>query len=177
MFRPSDRGHRECRAAHARPQPCVRIEKAHKHSHYGHTGFTRHSRRNGFSAYFVLSLVSRALLPPSPAESSPASLTPASGRQNHTTSPTASCALVFRAKASTASRAQRLVTIAKRPSEEAGRKPYISASGESSSKIRKIRNDFQSTPIRDAESLRSPSGGRGKHATPARFRRRSRAKD
>jgi hypothetical protein len=45
-----------------------------------------------------------------------ASLTPASGRQDHTISPSASNAFVCRAKASTASRAQRFVTIAKRPS-------------------------------------------------------------
>ncbi len=31
------------------------INKAHEHSHHGHTGFTRHSPRNGFTAYFVLS--------------------------------------------------------------------------------------------------------------------------
>jgi len=31
------------------------IKKAHEHSHHGHTGFTRHSPRNGFTAYFVLS--------------------------------------------------------------------------------------------------------------------------
>src|SRR3981189_2360156 len=37
------------------PQPRVRNKKAHEHSHHGHTGFTRHSPRNGFTAYFVLS--------------------------------------------------------------------------------------------------------------------------
>jgi hypothetical protein len=38
-----------------RPQPCVRNKKAHKHSHHGHTGNTRHSPRNGFTAYSALS--------------------------------------------------------------------------------------------------------------------------
>jgi hypothetical protein len=45
----------------------------------------------------------RALLPPSFADIS-ATLTPASGRQDHTTSPSASCSPVKRAAASTASR-------------------------------------------------------------------------
>jgi hypothetical protein len=40
-----------------RPQPCVRNKKAHKHSHHGHTGITRHSPRNGFTAYTALSPV------------------------------------------------------------------------------------------------------------------------
>jgi hypothetical protein len=70
-------------------------------SRHGHTGNTRHSPRNG------LRLISRsprgpgsfapvALLPPSFADRS-ATLTPASGRQDHTTSPSASGAFVFRA--------------------------------------------------------------------------------
>jgi hypothetical protein len=41
------------RAMH--PQPRVQNKKAHEHSHHGHTGITRHSPRNGFTAYFVLS--------------------------------------------------------------------------------------------------------------------------
>ena len=58
-------------------------------SHHGHTGTTRHSPRNGFTAYFVLSPVNRAFLPPSPARLL-ADLTPASGCQNDTTWPYAS---------------------------------------------------------------------------------------
>jgi hypothetical protein len=38
-----------------RPQPRVQLKKAHERSHHGHTGITRHSPRNGFTAYFVLS--------------------------------------------------------------------------------------------------------------------------
>src|SRR5258705_12576790 len=41
------------------PQPRVQNKKAHEHSHHGHTGFTRHSPRNGFTAYFALSPVTR----------------------------------------------------------------------------------------------------------------------
>jgi hypothetical protein len=40
-----------------RPQPRVQMKKAHERSHHGHTGTTRHSPRNGFTAYFVLSPV------------------------------------------------------------------------------------------------------------------------
>ena len=56
-------------------------------SHHGHTGITRHSLGNGFTAYFVLSpaigLVCHRHL------RFPADLTPASRRQDHTTSPSA----------------------------------------------------------------------------------------
>jgi hypothetical protein len=37
-----------------RPQPRVQMKKAHEHSHHGHTGTTRHSPRNGFTASFAL---------------------------------------------------------------------------------------------------------------------------
>src|SRR6266436_9634983 len=33
------------------------MKKAHERSHHGHTGTTRHSPRNGFTAYFALSPV------------------------------------------------------------------------------------------------------------------------
>ena len=41
------------------PEPRVQMKKAHEHSHHGHTGTTRHSPRNGFTAYFALSPVTR----------------------------------------------------------------------------------------------------------------------
>ena len=42
--------------ASAHPQPCVRNEKAHKHSHYGRAGITRHSRtRMVLTVSFALS--------------------------------------------------------------------------------------------------------------------------
>src|SRR5258706_2569512 len=34
-------------------------KQTHEHSHHGHTGTTRHSPRNGFTAYFALSPVTR----------------------------------------------------------------------------------------------------------------------
>jgi hypothetical protein len=42
----------------ARSLAC-KMKKAYEHSHHGHTGFTRHSPRNGFTAYFVFSPVTR----------------------------------------------------------------------------------------------------------------------
>ena len=84
-------------------------------SHHGHTGITRHSPRNGFNGFLRVLPGDRAFLPPSPADHS-ANLTPASGRQDHTTSPSASQARSsFAPLASTASRPA-FVTIAKRPS-------------------------------------------------------------
>src|SRR4051794_23794700 len=50
-----------------------------------------------FTTYHVIFLVSRALLPPSPAgRTASANFAPASGRRNHTPSPSASPALVSR---------------------------------------------------------------------------------
>ena len=49
------------------------------HEHTGSAEAIRPSLRNGFTAYFALSPVSRALLPPSLRRSSPQSLAPASG--------------------------------------------------------------------------------------------------
>src|ERR1700716_3586120 len=71
-------------------------KKAHERSHHGHTGLTRHSPRNGFNGFLRALLGDRACLPPSPALLL-ADLTPASGRQNHTTSPSASAPFVTRA--------------------------------------------------------------------------------
>src|SRR5882724_6428485 len=64
----------------------------------GSDGINRLSPRNGFNGFLRALLGDRALLPPSPA-SSPANLTPASGRQDHTTSPSASASFVERARA------------------------------------------------------------------------------
>jgi hypothetical protein len=73
-------------------------------SHHGHTGFTRHSPRNGFTAYFVLSPATGLSCHRRPRKLPFANLTPASGRQDHTTSPSASAPFVKGAAASTASR-------------------------------------------------------------------------
>jgi len=77
-----------------RPQPRVQNKKAHEHSHHGHTGFTRHSPRNGFNGYFVLSPVTGLFCHRHPRKLPSTNLTPASGRQDHTTSPSARSALV-----------------------------------------------------------------------------------
>src|ERR1700731_2593781 len=61
-------------------------------SHHGHTGITRPSPRNGFNGFLRALPGDRAFLPPSPALLS-ANLTPASGRQDHTSSPSASHAV------------------------------------------------------------------------------------
>src|SRR6201996_9181186 len=76
-------------------------------SHYRLTENTRHFLRNGFTAYFVLFLVTGLCCHHRPREGCLENLTPASGRQNHTTSPSASALFVKSASASTASHAQR----------------------------------------------------------------------
>src|SRR6266404_722967 len=68
--------------------------KAHERSHHGHTGITRHSPRNGFTAYFVLSPARSGLFVTVILRLLGADLTPASRRQNHTTSPSASAPFV-----------------------------------------------------------------------------------
>ena len=66
-------------------------------SHHGHTGNTRHSPRNGFTAYIALSPVTGLFCHRHRRKLPFANLTPASGRQDHTTSPSTSSALVFSA--------------------------------------------------------------------------------
>ena len=103
-----------------RPQPCVRRKWEHTSVVTTVTPeIARHSPRNGFNGFFRALPGDRALLPPSSADHS-TNLTPASGRQDHTTSPSATKALSSEAPlASTASRLTS-VTIAKRPSRETG---------------------------------------------------------
>src|SRR5256885_1118498 len=87
-----------------RPQPRMQNKKAYEHSHHGHTGLTRHSPRNGFNGFLRALPSDRAFLPLSSADRS-TDLMPASGHQDHTTSPSASARFVKHAAASTASRA------------------------------------------------------------------------
>jgi hypothetical protein len=75
------------------PQPRMQNKKAYECSHHGHTGFARHSLRNGFNGFLRALPGDRALLPPSLADRS-ANLMPASGHQNHTTSSSASALFV-----------------------------------------------------------------------------------
>src|SRR5438552_10950059 len=74
----------------------------------------RHSLRNGFTAYNVLSPVSHILLPPS---------TPTMGRQDHTSLPYASAPLVEGTSTSTATRPS-LVTTADAPLVGTGWRSY-----------------------------------------------------
>ena len=96
------------------------VEYAHALS--GHTGITRHSPRNGFTVYFVLSRVTGLFCHPRPRRLLSANLTPASGHQDHTTSPSASGARPSSAPpASTASRPA-FVTLRNAPLSGAGRR-------------------------------------------------------
>jgi hypothetical protein len=90
----------------ARTLAC-KLKKAHERSHHGHTGNTRHSPRDGFTAYNVLSPVTGLFCHRRHAGLTLRNLTPASGRQDHTTSPSALVSLVNDTSASTASRSQR----------------------------------------------------------------------
>jgi hypothetical protein len=89
----------------ARRTPGVRCTrslacKTQKHTSVVTTGLpvsTGVPRANGFNGLFRALPGDRAFLPPSPAGQDPQGLTPASGRQDHTASPSASGALVSRA--------------------------------------------------------------------------------
>ena len=59
-------------------------------SHHGYTGSPGIPARNGFNGFLRALLGDRALLSPSLTRIAPQSLTPASGRQDHTTSSSAS---------------------------------------------------------------------------------------
>src|SRR5882757_6434477 len=110
-----DRGRRESRvrAAPAVSRAICTTESAHEHT--GSAESIRPSLRNGFTAYFVLSPVNGLSCHRRCAGMTQRNLTPASGRQDHTTSPSASATFVFVTSASTASH-RAFVTIATRPS-------------------------------------------------------------
>jgi hypothetical protein len=112
------RGRRECRAPGAPAAACAKIvsKKAHAlvRSHRKHPALPA----QWFYGFLRALPGDRALLPPSSVDRS-TNLTPASRRQDHTTSPSASAPFVKGASASTASRLT-LVTIAKRPSMRRG---------------------------------------------------------
>jgi hypothetical protein len=82
------RGRRECRAPGAPAAACAVVEST-RVNHHGHTGNTRHSPRSGFNGFLRALPGDRACLPPSLSRLHE-SLTPASGRQDHTASPSAS---------------------------------------------------------------------------------------
>jgi hypothetical protein len=98
------------------PQPCVRIKKAHKHSHHRY-------RRNidipcamVLTAYIVRAPARPAFVSPSLAHHRSASLAPASRAPGPHALAVRVATLVLRRFASIASRAPRVVTIAIRPS-------------------------------------------------------------
>ncbi len=94
-FAPENRGRGECRVPNAPAASCALCSfSMHTSIHSGGTGYIRHSPRNGFNSLFRALPGDRALLPPSPAmmPSIIADLAPASGRQDHTISPSASSA-------------------------------------------------------------------------------------
>src|SRR3954452_23905255 len=81
-----------------------KMHKANAHEHTGSAETLRPSPRNGFTAYSALSSVTGFLATVAPEQRwLPKNLTPASGCQDHTTSPYATVALVSRAAASIAS--------------------------------------------------------------------------
>ena len=96
----------------------VRSVESTRVSHHGHTGITRHSPRNGFNGFLRALPGDRACLPQSSLRSLlPRNLTPASGCQDHTTSPSAVRALVSRAPC-VHRIPLRVRDVAQRPSEE-----------------------------------------------------------
>jgi len=67
-LRPSPiRGRRECRAPDSARSLVCEMKKHTSLSHHGHTGFTRHSPRNGFNGFLRALSGDRAFLSPSPA--------------------------------------------------------------------------------------------------------------
>jgi hypothetical protein len=97
--RPSKiRGRGECRVPNAPAASCALCSRSmHTSIHSGGTGNIRHSPRNGFTAYIALSPGTGLFCPRHfRGIVSHQTLAPASGRQDHTTSPSASVSLVSR---------------------------------------------------------------------------------
>src|SRR3954447_1263038 len=78
-----DRGRREDRVRAAPAVSRAMCTKRCAHEHTGEAESIRPSLRNGFTAYIVVVLVRRALLPPSPVRTALTNLTPASGAGPH----------------------------------------------------------------------------------------------
>jgi hypothetical protein len=87
---PEKQGRRECRVLAAPIASCAKVEST-RVAATGSAEITRHSLRNGFNGFLRALPGDRAFLSPSPrGKCFPQSLTPASRRQDHTTSPSAS---------------------------------------------------------------------------------------
>jgi hypothetical protein len=108
-----NRGRREDRVPTA---PMVRVQQKSTRQNHRYRRIIRPSLRDGFNGFLRALSGDHAWLPPSPRGSYPQNLAPASERQDHTTSPSASAPLVLRR-----CRVHRIplptsVTIASRPS-------------------------------------------------------------
>src|SRR6266481_4480782 len=108
-----DRGRREDRVSDAPAASHAKV-KSIRVSHHRFAGAIRPSLRNGFNGFLRALLGDRACLPPSPA-SLLANLTPASGRQDHTTSPSANATPRQERRSRPPHLAPRFVTIASAP--------------------------------------------------------------
>jgi hypothetical protein len=110
------RGRGECRVPNAPAASCALCSwSMHTSIHSGGTGNIRHSPRDGFTAYCALS-PGTGLFCPRRSRDKPATLTPASGRQDHTPLPSASSAFVSHAISVHHIPLSTSVTIAIRPS-------------------------------------------------------------
>src|SRR6266403_3859295 len=115
-----------------------KIKQAYERSHHGHTGNHPAFPAQWFYGLFRALPGDQACLTPSPALLL-ADLTPALGRQNDTTSPSAPAPFVKGAAASTASRPAS-VTIASRPSVGQDQIAIVLILPRRLAKIRKIGN-------------------------------------
>jgi hypothetical protein len=116
-FAPSAiRGRGECRMPDAPAASCAHIgsEYAHEYSQRA-TGITRHSRTQWFTAYFVISPAT-GFLATVVMRIKSTNLMPASGHQDHTTSPSAGKAPSSEAPPASIASRLAFVTIASRPS-------------------------------------------------------------
>jgi len=98
------------------PQPRVRKVKNTRVSHHRFAETLRHSLRDGFNGYFALSPVTGLFCHRRSRGFLLENLTPASGRQDHTTSPSGSAPLVLRRQGVHRIPLPTFVTTAKRPS-------------------------------------------------------------
>jgi hypothetical protein len=117
-FRPKQRARGMPGARCTRSRACS-VEST-RVSHHGRTGIPGIPARNGFNGFLRALPGDRACLPPSPVKLLFTNLTPASGRQDHTTSPSARSALVSSAAYVHRIPCPTFVTIAKRPFVWAG---------------------------------------------------------
>ena len=92
-----NRGRREDRVRAAPAVSCANCAHKTAHEHTGAAGTLRPSLRNGFTAYFVLSPENGSFASVARGNFASPHLTPAPRRPNHTTSPYASGAHVYRA--------------------------------------------------------------------------------